>query len=62
MDAVKAYGHLDTMQKVCMDDACMITLEEWLAENEEKQHRYYDWMRNQYIDFVGYWTAAPRWE
>ena len=57
MDTQTAYGYLDVMQKVCMAEGSMVTLEEWLEENEPERKRYYAWMRNQ----VGYWSAGPVW-
>jgi len=58
MDAQTAYGYLDVMQKVCMADGHDVTLDEWLAEEEDKQKRYYAWMRKQ----VSVFAAGPIWE
>ena len=58
MDATQAYGYIDTMQKICMDEGSYITLEEWLEENETEQKQYYYWMCKQVNGFY----AGPYWD
>ncbi len=61
MDILTAYGHIDTMQKVCMDEHSWITLEEWLSEDEAKCHEYYTWLHRQFEDHVVPWHGVPTW-